>query len=65
MAKSILEKLLGGDSTLGTNGERPETTRVVEGYGIESQLDESTLNVKDNTPTKYTDTAPEGQSGRI
>lgn len=67
MAKSILERLLGGDSTLGTNGLRPQVNTVAGENGVESLLGESNLDLNDGkTPTDtYKNTAPEGQSGKV
>lgn len=66
MAKSLLEKLLGGESDLGTNGERPIANTVAGENGVANMLAESDLDLNDGeTPETYRDRAPEGQGGRI
>jgi len=62
----LLNKLLGGDSTLGTNGQTPQVNTVAGENGVENLLADSVLDRNDgNTPEQYKDSAPEGQGGRI
>lgn len=66
MATSILDKLLNGDSSLGTNGQTPPINTVAGENGVESLLAESNLDLNDGaTPPTYKNQAPEGQAGRI
>ena len=61
----LLQKLLNGDSSISTNGETPPINTVAGENGVESLLESSTLDLDGQTPPKYSDNAPEGQSGRI
>ena len=66
MPNGLLDKLLNGASTLGTNGERPQVNTVAGENGVESLLSDSTLDRNDGqTPETYRDSAPEGQAGRV
>jgi len=66
MADGILDKLLKGDSSLGTNGQTPQVNTTAGENGVESLLASSTLDLNDGaTPQTYADKAPEGQAGRI
>tara|TARA_R110002167_G_scaffold92232_4_gene247805 strand:- start:6254 stop:6454 length:201 start_codon:yes stop_codon:yes gene_type:complete len=61
----LLKKLLDGDSTISTHGLTPIINTVAGENGVESLLDESTLDLDGVRPPTYSDNAPEGQSGRI
>lgn len=62
---SILERVLDGDSILSTNGEKPMINTTAGENNLETLLGGSVLHMNGETPTKYADKAPEGQSGRI
>jgi len=65
-ANGILDKLLNGESSLGTNGQTPQVNTVAGENGVESLLAASVLDLNDGaTPTTYKDSAPEGQAGRV
>ena len=63
--KSILERVLGGESSLSTNGEQPQINTTAGENDLVSLLEGSSLHMNGETPPKYSDNAPEGQSGRI
>ena len=63
--KSILERVLGGESSLSTSGEQPQTNTTAGENDLVSLLEGSSLHMNGETPPKYSDNAPEGQSGRI
>jgi len=62
---SILEKVLNGESSLSTNGEQPQITTTAGENDLLTLLEGSALHMNGETPPKYSDRAPEGQSGRI
>lgn len=62
---SILDRVLGGDSILSTNGEQPIINTTAGENNVEKLLAGSALSMNGETPAKYADSAPEGQSGRI
>ena len=62
---SILDRVLGGDSTLSTNGEQPMINTNAGENTIQRFFEGSNLDMDGETPIKYSDKAPEGQSGRI
>ncbi len=62
---SILEKVLNGESSLSTNGEKPEIVTTAGENDLLELLEGSSLHMNGETPSKYSDSAPEGQSGRI
>lgn len=61
----LLAKLQSGDSTLGFNGETPPINTVAGENGVVTLLSNSELDLDGQTPTKYSDTAPEGQGGKV
>ena len=61
----ILEKLLGGASSLSTNGEPPQINTTAGENNTDRFFKGSVLDLDGITPEKYKDKAPEGQSGRI
>ncbi len=62
----LLDKLLDGDSTLGTNGQTPQVNTVAGENGVENLLGDSVLDANDGaTPPQYKNSAPEGQAGRV
>ena len=63
--KSILERVLGGESSLSTNGEQPQINTTAGENDLVSLLEGSSLHMNGETPPKYSDNAPKGQSGRI
>jgi len=62
---SILDRVLDGDSSLSTNGEQPMINTNAGENTIERFFNGSVLDMDGETPAKYSDKAPEGQSGRI
>ena len=62
---SLLEKVLNGKSSLSTNGEQPQITTTAGENDLLTLLEGSDLHLNGETPPKYADRAPEGQSGRI
>ena len=63
--KSILEKVLNGESSLSTNGLPPQITTTAGENDLLALLEGSSLHMNGETPEKYSDKAPENQSGRI
>ena len=62
---SILNRVLDGDSSLSTNGEKPMINTNAGENTVQRFFDGSALDMNGETPAKYSDKAPEGQSGRI
>ena len=62
---SILDRVLNGDSALSTNGEQPMINTTAGENTVQRFFDGSVLDMNGETPTRYADKAPEGQSGRI
>lgn len=61
----ILEKLLGGVSSLSTDGEQPQINTTAGENNVDRFFAGSVLDLNGEDPAKYKDQAPEGQSGRI
>ena len=62
---SILDRVLDGDSALSTNGEKPMINTNAGENTVQRFFEGSDLDMDGETPAKYSDKAPEGQSGRI
>ena len=62
---SILDRVLSGDSALSTNGEQPMINTTAGENNVDRFFEGSALDMNGETPAKYADKAPEGQSGRI
>ena len=62
---SILDRVLDGDSAFSTNGEKPLINTTAGENTIQRFFEGSVLDMEGETPIKYADKAPEGQSGRI
>ncbi len=60
----ILEKLQSIGSTLGLGGSTPANTTPPDDSG-NRYFEGSSLDLDGQTPTKYSNTAPEGQGGRV
>jgi len=61
----LLDRLKSGQSTLGLNGEQPPINTVAGENGVATLLSRSELDLNGQTPTKYSDTAPESQGGKV
>ncbi len=61
----LLSKLKSGDSTLGFDGEKPSPTTVAGENTPKRHFVGSQLDLNGETPTKFSDIAPESQGGRV
>ena len=61
----LLDLLTKGASSLGFGGSTPPINTVAGENGVTSLLSESSLDLDGKTPVKYSDTAPEGQGGKV
>jgi hypothetical protein len=61
----LLDKLTNGDTTFGYGGAKPTSTTVAGGNNAQTFFKGSNLDLDGIDPTKYSDTAPENQGGRV
>ena len=61
----LLSKLKSGNSTFGYSGDQPTPTNVAGENTPSRFFKGSDLDLNGANPTKYSDTAPEGQGGKV
>lgn len=61
----LLDKLTNGDTTFGYGGAKPTSTTKAGGNTPQTFFDGSNLDLDGIDPTKYSNTAPENQGGRV
>tara|TARA_R110001592_G_scaffold2199_4_gene13402 strand:- start:3619 stop:3810 length:192 start_codon:yes stop_codon:yes gene_type:complete len=61
----LLDKLTAGNTSFGFNGAKPTSATTAGGNNAQTFFKGSNLDLDGQTPTKYADTAPENQGGRV